>query len=143
MDTRTSDQRSRIMRAVKQKDTGPELLLRRALHRLGYRYRVHAKGLPGRPDLVFPSRRKVIFVHGCFWHGHDCSKGHLPKSRSEYWIPKIEANKARDERVISELKRDGWDVMVIWQCETKELEAVLTEAVRFLGTQKLQALDFK
>ncbi|MDR6104078.1 DNA mismatch endonuclease (patch repair protein) [Agrobacterium larrymoorei] len=137
MDTRTPDQRSRIMRAVKQRDTGPELLLRKALHRLGYRYRVHAKHLPGRPDLVFPSRKKVIFVHGCFWHGHDCSKGRLPKSRPEYWIPKIEANKARDERVISELKKDGWDVMVIWQCETKELEAVLTKTVRFLGVPKL------
>lgn len=137
MDTRTPDQRSRIMRAVKQRDTGPELLLRKALHRLGYRYRAHAKHLPGRPDLVFPSRKKVIFVHGCFWHGHDCSKGRPPKSRPEYWIPKIEANKARDERVISELKKDGWDVMVIWQCETKELEAVLTKTVRFLGVPKL------
>lgn len=137
MDTRTPDQRSRIMQAVKQKDTLPEMLLRRALHRLGYRYRVHAKDLPGRPDLVFPSRKKVVFVHGCFWHGHDCSKGRLPKSRPEYWIPKIEANKARDERVISELKRDGWDVMVIWQCETKELDAVLNKMVRFLGIPKL------
>lgn len=136
MDTRTPDQRSRIMQAVKQRDTGPELLLRKALHRLGYRYRVHAKHLPGKPDLVFPSRKKVIFVHGCFWHGHDCSKGRLPKSRPEYWIPKIGANKARDERVISELKKDGWDVMVIWQCETKELEAVLANAVRFLGVPK-------
>jgi DNA mismatch endonuclease, patch repair protein len=113
MDTRTPDQRSRIMQAVKQKDTGPELLLRRALHRLGYRYRTHAKDLPGRPDLVFASRKKVIFVHGCFWHGHDCSKGRLPKSRPEYWIPKIEANKARDERV------------------------VLADAVRFLGRPRL------
>ncbi len=125
------------MQAVKQKDTGPELLLRKALHRLGYRYRLHVKDLAGRPDLVFPSRKKVILVHGCFWHGHECSKGRLPKSRPEYWIPKIEANKARDERVISELKKGGWDVMVIWQCETKKIEEVLTNAVRFLDNSNM------
>lgn len=108
------------------------MLVRRALHKLGYRYRLHAKDLPGRPDMVFPAKQKAIFVHGCFWHGHDCAKGRLPKSRPEYWIPKIEANKARDERVIDELKKSGWDVMVIWQCQTKSLPVTIESVVEFL-----------
>ena len=89
--------RSYIMSRVKTKDTGPELLLRRALHKRGYRYRVNVKKLPGKPDIVFPSRRKLVFVHGCFWHGHDCRWGRPPKSNAEYWKPKVRANRKRDE----------------------------------------------
>ncbi|MBY5797685.1 very short patch repair endonuclease [Rhizobium leguminosarum] len=136
IDTRTPEQRRRIMQSVGQKNTGPEIAIRRALHRLGYRFRLHARTLPGRPDIVFPSRRKVILVHGCFWHGHDCSKGRLPKSRNEYWKPKIEANKARDERTVNELKVMGWESLVIWQCEVARLDVALATITRFLGPPK-------
>ncbi|MEZ2224545.1 very short patch repair endonuclease [Rhizobium sp. RCC_161_2] len=132
-DTRTPEQRRRIMQSVRQKDTGPEMAIRRALHRLGYRFRIHQKGLPGRPDIVFSARKKVIFVHGCFWHGHDCNKGRLPKTRNEYWKPKIDANKARDERTINELRIAGWESLVVWQCEMKSVEQVLGNIVTFLG----------
>ncbi|MDG4670234.1 very short patch repair endonuclease [Shinella sp. 838] len=141
MDTRTAIQRRRIMQSVGQKDTGPEMLVRRALHKLGYRYRLHAKDLPGRPDMVFPGKKKVIFVHGCFWHGHDCPKGKLPKSRPEYWIPKIEANKARDERVIDELKKAGWDTKVVWQCQTLSLTVAVENMVDFLGKPGVAVCD--
>lgn len=132
-DTRTPEQRRRIMQSVRQKHTGPEVSIRKALHRLGYRFRLHVKGLPGRPDIVFPSRKKVIFVNGCFWHGHDCSKGRLPKSRPEYWIPKIEANKTRDERIVNELKKAGWESRVIWQCEIADLDETIKAVTDFLG----------
>jgi DNA mismatch endonuclease (patch repair protein) len=121
------------MQSVRQKNTGPEVAVRRALHRLGYRFRLHAKGLLGRPDIVFPSRKKVIFVNGCFWHGHDCSKGRLPKSRPEYWIPKIEANKTRDERIVNELKKAGWESYVIWQCKVAKLDETIQAVTGFLG----------
>ena len=121
MDTRTEEQRRRIMQAVRTRDTGPEMIVRRLLHRLGYRYRLHRKDLPGRPDVAFLSRRKAIFVHGCFWHGHGCPKGRLPKSRLDYWEPKLSGNKERDKRREEELRSMGWDVLVIWQCETADL----------------------
>jgi DNA mismatch endonuclease (patch repair protein) len=122
------------MQSVRQKDTGPELTIRRALHALGYRFRLHPKTLVGRPDLVFPSRKKVIFVHGCFWHGHGCPKGRLPNSRLDYWGPKIAANKERDERTVNELERAGWHCFVVWQCETsKDIDLTVARIVAFLG----------
>lgn len=121
------------MQSVAQKNTGPELLLRRLLHRLGYRFRLHRKDLPGKPDLVFPSRRKAVFVHGCFWHGHNCPKGRLPKSRPEFWIPKIEGNKARDARAEERLGEMGWETHVVWQCEMKNPERVAEDLATFLG----------
>ena len=121
MDTRTEEQRRRIMQAVRTRDTGPEMIVRRLLHRSGYRYRLHRKDLPGRPDVAFLSQRKAIFVHGCFWHGHGCPKGRLPKSRLDYWEPKLSGNKERDQRREEELRSMGWDVLVIWQCETADL----------------------
>jgi len=127
------ERRSFIMSQVGQKDTKPELSLRRALHRLGYRYSVHRRDLPGRPDIVFPSRRKVIFVHGCFWHGHGCRWGKLPKSRPEYWVPKIETNKERDNRVLTELHDIGWDSMVVWQCELRDLDAAIHRVEDYLS----------
>lgn len=136
VDTRTPEQRRYIMQSVGQKNTGPELVLRRALHKLGYRFRLHVQKLPGRPDIVFPSRRKVIFVHGCFWHGHNCSKGRLPKSRVDYWMPKIEGNKARDDRVISELKKEGWESLIVWQCEVTRIAQTLDAIIHFLGPPK-------
>ena len=121
------------MKSVGTRDTGPELVVRRLLHRRGYRYRLHRKDLPGRPDIVFPSRKRVIFIHGCFWHGHECGKGKLPKSRAEYWTAKIKANQDRDAEVVSRLERDGWQTLTVWQCELKDLDAVESILRKFLG----------
>ncbi|MVA96664.1 DNA mismatch endonuclease Vsr [Nitratireductor sp. CAU 1489] len=132
MDTRSPEQRKRIMRAVKSKNTGPEITVRRLLHAMGYRFRLHRKDLPGKPDIVFPSRTKVIFVHGCFWHGHGCSKGRPPKSRLDYWLPKLEQNARRDRTKTEQLAAAGWDVLVVWQCELKELEELATRLQDFV-----------
>ncbi|MCY4557696.1 MAG: very short patch repair endonuclease [Chloroflexi bacterium] len=136
MDTRTPQQRRRIMQAVKSKDTKPELIVRRVLHRMGYRYRLHRKDLPGKPDIVFVSRRKAIFVHGCFWHAHDCPKGRLPKSRLDYWQPKLDRNKQRDRTKVEQLRSLGWSVLVIWQCQTADLEALSFCLQDFVGTRE-------
>jgi DNA mismatch endonuclease, patch repair protein len=120
-DTRSPEQRRRIMQSVRQKNTGPEWTVRRRLHACGFRYRLHVKHLPGCPDIVLPRLKTVIFVHGCFWHGHSCPKGRLPKSREDYWAPKINANRARDERCAAELEEMGWLVMTVWQCEIRDL----------------------
>ena len=135
MDTRTEEQRRRIMQAVKSRDTGPEMVVRRLLHSLGYRYRLHRKDLPGRPDVAFLSRRKAIFVHGCFWHGHGCPKGRPPKSRLDYWKPKLEGNRERDRRKEDELRSMGWSVLVIWQCETTDLGGLVRRLHGFLGNR--------
>ena len=105
------------MSKVGQKNTKPEMLVRKYLFSQGFRYRTNVKKLPGSPDIVLPKYQTVIFVHGCFWHGHSCQAGHRPQSNMEYWLPKIEANMKRDLRKITELKTDGWHVIVIWQCE--------------------------
>ncbi len=119
----TSEQRSRTMRAVKGKDTGTEMTVRRIVHRMGFRYRLHRKDLPGKPDLVFGARRKVIFVHGCFWHGHTCKRGdRTPRENRRYWTKKIARNKERDQEHVSALNAKGWRVLVIWECETKDTE---------------------
>lgn len=120
MDTRTRQERSKIMSSVHTKNTGPELAVRKLLSAEGYRYRLHRKDLPGCPDIIFPSRRKAIFVHGCFWHGHRCTKGRLPKSRLQYWKPKIAQNKKRDIRNIAKLRRSDWRVIVVWQCQLND-----------------------
>lgn len=116
MDTVSRGTRSRIMASVRQRDTGPEILLRSALHKSGLRYRVHVKELPGTPDLVFPSFRAVIFVHGCYWHDHGCYKSTRPKSHREFWDAKFHANRTRDQRNINRLRDYLWRVMVIWEC---------------------------
>lgn len=117
--------RSRIMRAVRGRDTGPERALRRLLHGLGYRFRLHRKGLPGTPDLVFPARRKAIFVHGCFWHGHDCARGaRVPKANRDYWLAKVARNKARDAASTLALEAAGWRVETIWECQMKDAPAL-------------------
>lgn len=127
------EDRSKVMRAVKSQNTGPEMIVRRLTHSIGYRYRLHRKDLPGKPDLVFPSRRKVIFVHGCFWHQHDCARGaRLPKSHQEYWLPKLSRNKQRDAEHQATLRELGWDVLVIWECELKSLESVKSKINCFL-----------
>ena len=126
------------MSSVASRDTGPEIKVRRMLHRKGYRYRLHNKGLPGSPDIVFQQRKKVIFVHGCFWHGHGCKLGKLPKSKTEYWKPKIDANKKRDKRNLQELERLGWKALVIWQCKLKDESQVYEETRTFLGPTRMK-----
>jgi DNA mismatch endonuclease (patch repair protein) len=120
LDRVDSKVRSKIMSSVGAKNTCAEMGVRRLVHAMGYRYALHRSDLPGRPDLVFPSREKVIFVHGCFWHGHRCRYGRLPKSRQDYWEPKIETNKCRDRKQRQELTRQGWRVLVVWQCQLKK-----------------------
>lgn len=131
--------RSRNMKAIRSKGMKPEIAVRKLAHAMGYRFRLHKAGLPGKPDLVFASRRKVIFVHGCFWHGHDdpsCQDGRLPKSNLDYWVPKLERNKVRDASHIELLQSDGWDVEVIWECETRDTDALRLRLARFLGKMK-------
>lgn len=129
----TDAERSRTMRAVKGTDTGPERAVRRVLHRSGYRYRLHRKDLPGKPDLAFPGRRKVIFVHGCFWHGHHCKRGDRePKTNVNYWRAKIARNKERDAAHQARLRDLGWDVLVVWECEITAADGLTDRLRRFL-----------
>ncbi|GAN87812.1 MULTISPECIES: very short patch repair endonuclease [Acetobacteraceae] len=115
--------RSRTMRAVKSKNTSPELVVRKLIHAMGYRFRLHRKDLPGTPDLVFPGRKMALFVNGCFWHGHDCQRGaRIPKNNVEYWTKKIERNRARDKETLISLQKLGWRVHVVWECELKDHE---------------------
>lgn len=111
--------RSRMMAGIRSKDTSPEIIIRRGLHALGFRYRLHVRDLPGKPDLVFPGRRAVLFAHGCFWHGHDCHLFVWPKSRALWWKEKIERNRTVDARNMESLARMGWRVGVIWECALK------------------------
>lgn len=130
----TPSQRRRTMQAVKSENTTPELVVRRSAHRLGYRYRLHQRDLPGTPDLVFSGRRKIIFVNGCFWHGHGCARGaRTPINNREYWEQKIERNKARDRRAVAALRRGGWGVLVIWECELRDALGLARRLGRFLG----------
>ncbi|MEO5670210.1 MAG: very short patch repair endonuclease [Ramlibacter sp.] len=120
MDNMTVAQRSSAMSRVRGTGTKPEMLVRKALHRLGYRYKLHDRQLPGVPDLVFPSRKKIIFVHGCFWHQHGCKKAMPPASRIDFWLPKLAANRARDKAVARQLRRAGWTVRTVWECELQQ-----------------------
>jgi DNA mismatch endonuclease, patch repair protein len=134
-DTLTPAQRSQRMSLVKGRDTGPEMRVRRVLHRLGFRYRLHAREIPGRPDIVFRRRKIAIFVHGCFWHRHpdpNCKLARWPKSRLDFWRPKLEGNRARDIATQARLAALGWKVIVIWECQTQnpeDLEARLLKAM--------------
>ena len=124
------------MRAVKGRDTKPEMAVRRLLHRMGYRYRLHRKDLPGKPDLVFGPRKKAIFVHGCFWHQHpsaSCRGARMPLTRNQYWRAKLKRNEERDERNLADLNRLGWDVMVVWECWLKDMDRTSAAIQAFLG----------
>jgi len=135
MDTISPERRSENMRRIRSWDTKPELIVRLQLHRLGYHFRLHRRDLPGCPDLVFPFRRKVIFVHGCFWHQHrGCIDGRLPKSRTSYWIPKLLRNRQRDKSSRTKLARLGWRSLVVWDCQTKDGAGLQQRVVRFLRT---------
>lgn len=127
------------MSKIRSGNTKPEMLVRRMLHRLGYRYSVHVKNMPGKPDLVFTARRKVIFVHGCFWHQHPreaCSDARRPKSNTSYWMAKLDRNIARDAEHIEALQEQGWNILVVWDCETVDEKALEERLVDFLGAPR-------
>ncbi len=133
-DVLTTDQRRRCMSAIKGKDTKPELVVRSTAHRLGYRFRLHRRDLPGKPDLVFPAREMIVFVHGCFWHQHPhCRYATRPATRKEFWAEKLDGNRQRDRRVQTELRQIGWDVLVIWECQTRDPITLAGRLLRFLG----------
>jgi len=130
----TDPVRSRIMRAIKSRDTKPEMAVRRTAHAMGFRYRLHRADLPGSPDLVFPSRRAVVFVHGCFWHGHGCKRGsRTPKTNKNYWTAKIARNRQRDRDAVANLRSQGWRVLVLWECQLSDTNALEAAVARFLG----------
>lgn len=138
-DTLSPRERSERMGRVRGKDTKPELLVRRLVHSMGYRYRLHSGKLPGRPDIVFSGRRKVIFVHGCFWHRHGevtddtCPLTRTPKSRLDFWISKFEGNKERDRRNLASLREEGWSPLVVWECQTRDADVLARRIRSFLG----------
>ena len=132
-DKLTSERRSTNMARIRSKNTKPEMIVRRMVHGMGFRYRLHRKDLPGKPDLVFGPSRKVIFVHGCFWHQHSCQEGRIPASRRDYWVPKLKRNIERDKEAIGKLREDDWDVMVVWECETKDVDLLKCRIRDFLG----------
>lgn len=134
MDKISPERRSANMGRIRSKDTSPEIALRRLVHRLGYRFRLHRKDLPGRPDIVFPARRKIILVHGCFWHQHSgCREGRIPGSRLDYWDAKLKRNQVRDAANRTLLEEQGWKVLVVWECELKDVTTVTQTVRRFLG----------
>jgi DNA mismatch endonuclease (patch repair protein) len=134
MDSLSPAERSKRMSLVRSKDTRPEMIVRRLVHSLGYRYRLHQRCLPGAPDLVFASRRRVIFIHGCFWHQHSCANGNrMPKSRINFWRKKLEGNVARDRRVVRNLRRTGWRALTLWECQLKNLKRLTERIAAFLG----------
>jgi DNA mismatch endonuclease (patch repair protein) len=141
MDTLTTEERSVRMGLVRSKNTGPELMVRQLAHAMGYRYRLHSSKLPGKPDLVFASQRKVILVHGCFWHQHGgCRNSRIPKSRLNYWKPKFARNKQRDRANKAALEDQGWQVLEIWECETRNHKELALRIKKFLRrTKRVQA----
>ena len=133
-DVHTKEQRSYNMSMIRSKNTKPELIVRSIVHRMGYRFRLHQKNLPGKPDLVLSRHRKVIFVHGCFWHRHNCRFGKvIPKTRKQFWEKKRTGNKERDKRNRRKLKKLGWGVLVVWECQIKKTDMLIKRIVDFLG----------
>jgi DNA mismatch endonuclease (patch repair protein) len=136
MDVLTPEERRRNMAAIRGKDTQPEMLLRRLVHSMGYRYRLHVRNLPGCPDIVLPRHRKVILVHGCFWHRHNCRLGRpWPRTRAAFWRVKLDANKARDSRNLQKLRQLGWKVLTVWECQLhhSKMDKVSARITRFLA----------
>jgi DNA mismatch endonuclease (patch repair protein) len=128
------------MRAVKSENTAPEMVVRCLVHGLGYRFRLHREDLPGKPDLVFPRLRKVVFVHGCFWHGHGCKRGNrIPKTNRKYWQAKIDRNRKRDRESQANLERLGWRTLVVWECETGEADELRKRLEVFLSKDSADA----
>lgn len=132
MDKLTSEKRSALMARIRSKDTRPEVVVRSILHHLGYRFRLHRKDLPGKPDIVLPKHRKVVLVHGCFWHGHNCRLASKPKSNVAYWRNKLKANHTRDEKNLRALDALGWKVLVIWECEVRRMDGLAEKLDLFI-----------
>lgn len=132
VDNRSVESRSALMSRIGPKNTAPEMIVRRLLHKMGYRFRLHPKDLPGKPDIVLPGRKAAIFVHGCYWHGHGCSKGRLPKSNVDFWRAKVEQNRLRDRQKSSQLEMLGWRVLTVWQCELKDIDRLATDLQQFV-----------
>lgn len=130
----TPEERSALMARIRSKDTKPEMTVRKLIFSMGYRYRLHQKNLPGKPDLVFPSKKKVILVHGCFWHAHTCKRGFRPKTNIEFWCKKLDANRLRDEKTLAQLNGMGWRCLTIWECQIGDLEQLATQISQFLET---------
>ena len=126
-------ERSERMSRIRQTDTKPEMRVRRLVHGMGFRYRLHVNSLPGHPDLVFRSRRKVIFVHGCFWHQHGCRQYRMPRTKRDFWEPKLASNVERDKVALARLEHDGWEVLVVWECQMKDMEQLKLRIAEFLG----------
>lgn len=136
----TTDERSRNMARVKGRDTKPELIVRRLLHRIGYRFRLHRKDLPGKPDIVLPRHKKAIFVHGCFWHGHPgCRRATHPADNAEFWAAKLDRNVARDAETLRCMGESGWNVLVIWECQTRDTVALEGRIKHFMTDEELPA----
>ena len=132
-DVFTQDKRSSIMANVKGRNTKPELVVRSIIHRMGFRYRLHVADLPGKPDIVLPRHKKVIFVNGCFWHGHkDCPRAKRPTTNTSSWDAKLDENILRDKRNVRKLKKDGWHTLTIWECEIKDRDKIYHKLSRFL-----------
>jgi DNA mismatch endonuclease (patch repair protein) len=140
VDNRSKEVRSRNMRRIGTRNTAPEIAVRKILHSMGYRFRLHRADLPGTPDIVLPGKRKVIFVNGCFWHGHSCTRGALPKSRVKYWKGRIDKNRARDVRVQNTLCDFGWGVLTVWQCEIRDEPGLQRRLMRFLGRRAMSPM---
>lgn len=138
---RSASGQRRIMQAIRSTDTKPELFVRSLLYRLGYRFRTHARTLPGTPDIVFTARKKAIFVHGCFWHAHDdpnCPDNHRPQSNADYWNPKLDRNVQRDHVNIKSLGDMGWEVLTLWACQLSDVTALTDQVTAFLGDRRLK-----
>lgn len=135
MDKLSPEMRSENMRRIRAKDTEPEMMVRRLIHGMGFRYRLHKRDLPGKPDIVFTKKKKAVFVHGCFWHRHDsvrCKISRMPKSNKSYWKNKLAHNKERDEKNLVELKKTGWKTLVVWECQAKKSPALGKKITEFL-----------
>lgn len=133
MDVLTAEQRHRCMSRIRGRDTQPEVIVRRLVHRLGYRFRLHHPNLPGKPDLTLPRLHKVIFVHGCFWHLHRCRYGRVtPATNADFWSRKRSENRERDKRVLGSIRKAGWSVLVVWECQTKDLDELESRLTAFL-----------
>ena len=136
MDKLTPRRRSANMRQIKSRDTKPEMLVRRLVYTSGYRYRLHVANLPGKPDLVFRSLKRIIEVRGCFWHQHaGCIDSHIPKTRTEYWIPKLSRNQQRDKDNLRRLRKSGWTILIVWECQTADQEKLQKRLLRFLSNK--------
>ncbi|WP_315806820.1 very short patch repair endonuclease [Bradyrhizobium sp. SZCCHNPS10062] len=139
-DIMSREKRSALMGRIRGRNTAPELTVRHLLHAMGYRYRLHAGDLPGKPDIVFRSRRIVVFVHGCFWHRHDCGLAYVPKTRSEFWQRKFDGNVARDLRTKRELEAAGWRVVLVWECQLSDLAALSKHLAQELGRPDISSV---